>query len=183
MELPVRSSPRASRYDYSSSGVYFVTICTRDREEYFGKVVDKKMVLNEIGKVCEEEIKRLNERETVDVHERIVMPNHVHVLLAMDERLPNEPRRDGSINRPNIISTDTHSDALGKTNRSDALCKTNHSDALMMRPYRKMDEQIPNEPRRDALVGRPGKMRMQPRHPDIFDNKSHSDVPPARPYR
>jgi REP element-mobilizing transposase RayT len=105
MKLPVRSNPRASRYDYSSSGVYFVTICTRDREEYFGKIIDKEMVLNEVGKICEKEIKNLNNRQTVDIHERIVMPNHVHLLLAMNERLSNEPRRDGSLNRPNKNKT------------------------------------------------------------------------------
>ena len=86
MKLPVRVSPRASRYDYSSSGVYFVTICTKDREEYFGKIMDKKMILSKVGDICEKEIKRLNKRMTVDVHQWVVMPNHVHLLLGMNER-------------------------------------------------------------------------------------------------
>jgi REP element-mobilizing transposase RayT len=77
-----------------------VTICTKEREEFFGKIMNKKMILNEIGRICEEEIKNLRNRKTVDVHEYIVMPNHVHILLAMDERLSSEPRRDG-LNRPN----------------------------------------------------------------------------------
>ena len=110
--LPNRQSPRANRYDYTSAGAYFVTICTQDHEEYFGKIVDGKMILNEIGNVCKQEIQRLNNRNTVDIHERIIMPNHVHLLLCMDERLhneshpnddetPNEPRRDALMARPN----------------------------------------------------------------------------------
>jgi REP element-mobilizing transposase RayT len=84
--LPDRKSPRAERYNYTSAGVYFITICTQDHEEYFGKVVDGDMVLNEIGEVCKQEIQRLNERQTVDIHEWVVMPNHIHLLLCMNER-------------------------------------------------------------------------------------------------
>ena len=100
-QLPERKSPRAGRYDYTSAGVYFVTVCTQDHEEYFGKVVDGRMVLNQVGKVCEEEIGKLNDRGTVDIHEWVVMPNHVHMLLCMSERLPSVSRRDASLMRPN----------------------------------------------------------------------------------
>jgi REP element-mobilizing transposase RayT len=48
--------------------------------------VNSEMVLNTLGKYCEDEIKRLDERETIDIHEYIVMPNHIHLLLCMDER-------------------------------------------------------------------------------------------------
>ena len=101
MQLPNRKSPRADRYDYTSAGVYFVTVCTQDHEEYFGKVVDGSMVLNQVGKVCREEIRKLNDRKTIDIHEWVVMPNHVHLLLCMDERLPNVSRRDALMARPN----------------------------------------------------------------------------------
>jgi REP element-mobilizing transposase RayT len=121
MELPCRSSPRAQRYDYTAGGVYFITICTKDREHFFGEIKDNEMMLNDLGKLCEQEINNLNERKTVNVHEWIIMPNHVHLLLGMDTRLekyqnepnkngqfntqpnepPNEPRRDASIMRPN----------------------------------------------------------------------------------
>ncbi|MDR0281861.1 MAG: hypothetical protein LBI53_00600 [Candidatus Peribacteria bacterium] len=91
-QLPNRKSPRAEWFDYSSAGVYFVTVCTQDHEEYFGKVVDGRMILNEIGKVCDGEIQKLNHRETVDIHEWVVMPNHIHLLLCMDTRLSNGSR-------------------------------------------------------------------------------------------
>lgn len=34
-ELPKRKELRLKQYDYSSAGAYFVTICIKDRKEYF----------------------------------------------------------------------------------------------------------------------------------------------------
>ncbi len=45
-----RRSIRLRGYDYSSSGAYFITLCTRIRECLFGDVVDGEMVLNQRGK-------------------------------------------------------------------------------------------------------------------------------------
>ena len=35
---------RLKKYDYSQPGYYFVTVCTKDRVEYFGKVENGKML-------------------------------------------------------------------------------------------------------------------------------------------
>ncbi|MDR2540391.1 MAG: hypothetical protein LBD11_01060 [Candidatus Peribacteria bacterium] len=44
------------------------------------------MVLNEIGKICDEELHvMLQKRPSVDLHEYVIMPNHVHLLLCIDE--------------------------------------------------------------------------------------------------
>lgn len=34
-ELPNHQKTRAKRYDYTSAGAYFLTICTKDHERYF----------------------------------------------------------------------------------------------------------------------------------------------------
>lgn len=86
-----RISPRRKNYYYTSPGWYFITICTKDREHYFGKICRDGsvnhpiMMLNELGEYCNEEIKKLSTRQTVDVHEYIVMPNHIHILLVVSE--------------------------------------------------------------------------------------------------
>lgn len=36
MTLPKRKSPRLRNWDYSSGGVYFITICTHNKEPLFG---------------------------------------------------------------------------------------------------------------------------------------------------
>jgi putative transposase len=40
-------------YDYSGEGLYFITICTKDRKHYFGKIVKGEMILNDIGIIAE----------------------------------------------------------------------------------------------------------------------------------
>ncbi len=49
-----RKGNRLKNYDYSGAGYYFVTICTKNRIDYFGRIQNVKMNLNEIGEmVCD----------------------------------------------------------------------------------------------------------------------------------
>jgi len=43
------SSTRLQNWDYGWNAPYFVTICTKKREHYFGNIVDGEMQLSEIG--------------------------------------------------------------------------------------------------------------------------------------
>jgi len=100
---------RLPDYDYSSGGAYFLTICTANRENLFGEIVGDQMVLNEYGRIVEEEWRRSEEiRSEVQLGEFVVMPNHLHgiVILDPDEEEANcrlhlqaskSPRRSRSI--------------------------------------------------------------------------------------
>src|SRR5690606_15204087 len=44
---------RLHGWDYRSSGVYYVTVCTYKRVKYFGEVVDGKMVLSHVGVIAD----------------------------------------------------------------------------------------------------------------------------------
>lgn len=82
-----RKKPRASWYDYTSPWCYFITICTHDREHYFWKIVDGSMTLEQRGMICEKELDNmLQKRPSVDIHKYIIMPNHVHLLMVIDDR-------------------------------------------------------------------------------------------------
>ena len=89
--LPQRKSPRATWHDYNGAN-YFITICTKNHDLYFGDVVDGRMELSEIGGwawQCAEKIETIN--DNVFVPEFVVMPNHVHLIVIMDNtdgRLP-----------------------------------------------------------------------------------------------
>ena len=48
MPLPVRHTPRAKWHDYNGAE-YFVTICTADREHYFGTVRNGQTQLTAVG--------------------------------------------------------------------------------------------------------------------------------------
>ena len=94
--LPQRKSPRAAWHDYNG-GRYFVTFCTKNHELYFGDVVDGRMELSEIGEYSLQCIGKIPEiNDNVAVPEFVVMPNHVHMVVIIDnpiewpddERLP-----------------------------------------------------------------------------------------------
>ena len=79
-----RKNIRLKEYDYSKEGMYFITICTKDRERLFGNIINRKMKLNEYGKMVEEEIINTNKiRQNVRIGEYIIMPNHVHMIIEI----------------------------------------------------------------------------------------------------
>ncbi len=84
-----RKGNRIKGYDYSQSGVYFLTACTENRVHWFGKVENKKMILNEFGQITEERIKWLElQYPYFKIHNYIVMPNHVHILCQIKNPYP-----------------------------------------------------------------------------------------------
>lgn len=84
---------RADWWNYSNVGSYFVTICTANREHFFGDVKDGIMVLSELGKVAEEQwLAAVEARPDMNIHldAFVVMPNHFHGIVYFD----NTPNRD-----------------------------------------------------------------------------------------
>ncbi len=83
-----RRSIRLKGYDYTQAGAYFVTICTVQREEIFGEVVNGEMRLNPLGEIVREEwLKTAEIRSNVELHEDefVIMPNHVHGIVWIVE--------------------------------------------------------------------------------------------------
>ena len=81
-----RRSIRLREYDYSSGGVYSLTMCVHGRECLFGAVADGFMHLNEAGRMVEEIWRSLAERfPNVTTDEFIVMPNHVHGIIIITD--------------------------------------------------------------------------------------------------
>lgn len=61
-----RKPNRLKNFDYSSSGYYFITICTKDRQEYFGDIINNKMVLNNYGGIVGDIFKSLPNHHQID---------------------------------------------------------------------------------------------------------------------
>lgn len=77
-------SARLENYDYSQNGMYFVTICTKNREEYFGEIVNGKMDLNNIGKIVYKELLQTSKiRSNINLDQWVIMPNHLHVIIEI----------------------------------------------------------------------------------------------------
>ncbi len=73
-------------YDYSQNGAYFVTLCAHDRACLFGEVVDGAMHLSELGEIITSEWFRTPVlRPQVVLDEFVVMPNHFHAVIAIED--------------------------------------------------------------------------------------------------
>jgi REP element-mobilizing transposase RayT len=89
---PERKPTRRPRFDYTTPGAYFVTICLQEMSRLrFGEVRSERIVLTEAGELIEAEwgnnIARYPGAES-DTH--IVMPNHIHAIV-MTGTDPNYP--------------------------------------------------------------------------------------------
>jgi REP element-mobilizing transposase RayT len=80
------SSARLQNWDYGSNGAYFITICTKEMQHFFGEVADKKMILNSVGVLAEEYwIEILKQFPYVELGNFQLMPNHMHGILIIDK--------------------------------------------------------------------------------------------------
>ena len=79
-----RHSIRLKGYDYSQAGMYFITICVKERLCLFGNVVNAEMVLNNAGKFADECWKNIPDHfPNAVLHEYIIMPNHIHGIIEL----------------------------------------------------------------------------------------------------
>jgi REP element-mobilizing transposase RayT len=81
-----RRSIRLRGYDYSQKGYYFITICVHNHVPLFGHIDNGEMVLNDHGRIAYDEwVKTSDMRSNIDLHEFIVMPNHVHGIIVIGD--------------------------------------------------------------------------------------------------
>ena len=87
--MPERKPTRLKEYDYSEQGAYFVTICTKDRENLFSTIVVGQGIapaenrLTVFGEIAEEQIKALEMRySSIKIDKYCIMPNHIHILIS-----------------------------------------------------------------------------------------------------
>lgn len=84
MILRERKRNRLKKFDYSQSGWYFVTVCAKNRVEYFGKVIDRKIVLNRYGEIIKNTWFNLpHHYRNCLLDEFILMQDHVHGIIII----------------------------------------------------------------------------------------------------
>ncbi|HEY0978398.1 MAG TPA: hypothetical protein VGE21_13075 [Flavobacteriales bacterium] len=87
-ELPQRATIRWQGYDYANVGAYYLTICTQDRLHLFGRIVDGVLQPSPIGELAHQCWDAIPQHmRHLDIGEFVVMPNHVHGIVVIRERL------------------------------------------------------------------------------------------------
>lgn len=95
-----RIAVQQDRDDRLQYGMYYITFCTQRRQCLFGEIRQGKMKLNEAGAVIHkvwEELGRTYAGVTTD--DFVVMPNHVHGIIAITSGADTEapgPNKKGA---------------------------------------------------------------------------------------
>ncbi len=83
-----RKPNRLQGYDYSRSALYFITSCVQDRVCCFGLIENNRMLLNEFGKIAEQQWFWLAKQYLyVVLHSFAIMPNHIHGIIEIDSTI------------------------------------------------------------------------------------------------
>jgi hypothetical protein len=171
------SSARLRTWDYSSEGIYFITICTKNREHYLGEIVtpnynrkQNEMELSALGMEVEMEWLRTPEIRpdmNLSLGEYQVMPNHFHAILIIGENQfnnPADPRTDAMLASPADSIADT--DAM-LASPADPIADT---DAMLASPADPIADT-------DAMLASPADFNADTAEMYVspFDSKSISD--------
>ena len=96
-------SARLQNWDYGWNAAYFVTICTKNREHYFGEIAKDKMILSPDGIIADVLWYEINNHaNNVELNVFQVMPNHIHGIIILNGggvAGNNDKNMDGIIDR------------------------------------------------------------------------------------
>ena len=78
-------SLRLQGFDYAAEGAYFITICSFERKNTFGKIVNSKFVESSLGSIIRQELLKTNDiRHNVFLGSWVIMPNHLHGIIYIN---------------------------------------------------------------------------------------------------
>ena len=111
-------SIRAEWHNYDG-GIYFITICTLNREHFFGEIrkvevspccgkcssycFEPKMFLTELGKYTDAQFRDIHDHYPyAEIPLWVVMPNHIHAIIIIhNEEIPYDRRNTAKNTKEN----------------------------------------------------------------------------------
>ena len=73
-------------FDYATPGYYFITICTKEKRCFFGD----PQTLNDAGRIAQQMLEEIPIHfQGVRVDKFVVMPNHIHAILILEDSKAN----------------------------------------------------------------------------------------------
>lgn len=165
------SSTRLKDWDYASDGMYFITICTKNRKHYFGEIINTKsnpehfeIQYSTIGMMVETEwLKTPEVRPDMNLSfgEFQIMPNHFHAILIIGKNQFNNIGRNVDQNAGNLF--DNLKNESG--NNSEIELDSNSHDS-----------NVHGNPRRDAMPCVSLKPGMEPESQSDYAKYSEFEV-------
>ena len=152
-------SNRRLGWNYSSLGIYFITICTLNHNNFLGKINDGKIEYQKAGEIVNRELnKTLEIRKYLKLFAGVVMPNHIHLLLAIRNQQVETPGLASRSSLDFIQKTEPEFQSLGLKNN-----KIINQNYMVETPGL---ASLPGDPRQIPVISNYKK------HPDFFKNNS-----------
>ena len=103
------ASNRLRGWNYARDGHYFITIVTANRENHFGQINNGNMIINDIGQIVYDDFfKSFEIRQELYLGDFILMPNHIHAIINLDNENCIEPIVEthgrASLPNPNCVT-------------------------------------------------------------------------------
>lgn len=90
-------SARKPHHHYASKNIYFITICTKKKLQWFGEIKNGEMQLSAIGEIVRQEwLKTFELRQGIATDAWCMMPDHLHGIIRI-----HAERRDAPLGRLN----------------------------------------------------------------------------------
>ena len=131
VDYPKRKHVRLKDYDYSQNGMYFLTLCAKDKAPIFSKIVGRGLLdapeiqLTEAGRCVQDAMIYLAEHDpAIQIEAAVIMPNHVHILLSI------QAAKSGASGRPRPTEMRSEICVLLKTVYEPVLCTSALADVL-----------------------------------------------------
>jgi putative transposase len=86
------NTTRLSNCNYMSQGIYFITICTFNKQKFFGEIQNNQMKLNSLGELVNQKWNDtfiLRNDLNLEMLEYVIMPNHFHGLIKIGKNSYN----------------------------------------------------------------------------------------------
>ena len=138
--VPERKANRLATYNYSQSGVYFITICSKNKRCTFGTIVGggvpdaPRTRLSPTGKIVARQLGNMIAfYPHVRIEKYVVMPNHIHLLIAIQQGPSGASRTPPPYIRPRKPG---HSDVYLRFETADQQnCRACTLAARILRPH------------------------------------------------
>jgi REP element-mobilizing transposase RayT len=98
-KIPDRKLNRLPEYDYSTPGLYFVTLCIHQRRHLLSRIENGRTELSMAGDICRNLwFDLLNRYTGIELDEFVIMPNHIHAIVYL-------PPENSSLSLSEIIGS------------------------------------------------------------------------------